>query len=128
VTRAAHFPSLLMALTERAGRRTHSLTVRLAIAQIARLSDRLLLLLWHLADRWGTVAPGKVVLSLPLSHAMLAALTCARRPSVTVALHGLAERGLVTCSAQGFVLRGNPPSELSALLAVGRNDRGSPCA
>jgi CRP/FNR family cyclic AMP-dependent transcriptional regulator len=125
VMRAARFPSIHIALTGRAGRRTHSLIVRLAIAQIARLSDRLLLLLWHLAERWGTVVPGKVLLSLPLSHAMLAALACAKRPSVTVSLHELAARGLVTSSSQGFVLNGNPPRELSLLVAVSRNDPGS---
>jgi CRP/FNR family transcriptional regulator, cyclic AMP receptor protein len=123
-TRAAGVPALHAALTTRAGQRTHSLAVRLAIAQIARLSDRLLLLLWHLADRWGTVAPGKVLLPLPLSHAMLAALACAKRPSVTVSLHELAERRLVICSTRGFVLNGNPPTELSLLLSLSTSDSG----
>jgi CRP/FNR family cyclic AMP-dependent transcriptional regulator len=122
VMRAAQVPSLLAALIQRAGLRAYPLTLRLAIAQIARLSDRLLLLLWHLADRWGVVAPGKVILSLPLSHGMLAALVCARRPSVTVSLRELAQRGLVTSVATGFVLSGNPPAELSHLLASVEDD------
>jgi CRP/FNR family cyclic AMP-dependent transcriptional regulator len=123
VSRAAQWPALLAALTTRAAQRTHSLALRLAIAQFAKLSDRLLLLLWHFADRWGTVAHGQVFLPLPLSHAMLAALVCARRPSVTVSLRQLAEQGVVVRSSRGFVLRGNPPARLTDLLATGQRGR-----
>jgi CRP/FNR family cyclic AMP-dependent transcriptional regulator len=108
----ARWPGVLAELMGRAAQRFSSLALRLAIAQLPRLEARLLALLWHLADRWGTVGADGVTLSLRLSHDMLADLVCAQRPSVSIALKQLVERGLVTRRERGsLTLIGEPPAE-----------------
>jgi CRP/FNR family cyclic AMP-dependent transcriptional regulator len=74
-------------------RRTSSLAVQRAIAQLPRVELRLLSLLWHLAGRWGRVTPNGIVVPLALSHAFLGRLVGARRPTVTLAARELSERG-----------------------------------
>jgi Crp-like helix-turn-helix domain len=70
-------------LFNRATRRAHSLAVALAIAYHQRVDDRLLLTLWHLAERWGRVRPEGIAVRLRLSHQQWADLVGAHRPSVT---------------------------------------------
>jgi hypothetical protein len=55
---------------------------------------RLLLLLREIAERWGRVVADGVWIPFRLSHDLLADLACAQRPSVSVAVRELAERGL----------------------------------
>lgn len=116
----AGWPEIVAAIMGRLVQRSRSLTVRLAIAQIPQLASRLLLVLWHLADRWGKVASSGVALPLRLSHAMLADLVSAQRPSVSIALRTLCEQDLVARAPDGtWRLRGNPPPELEQLSAIG---------
>ena len=82
-----------MELFNRGTRRAHHLAVALAIAHHQRVDDRLLLTLWHLAERWGRVARDGVVVPLPLGHQRLADLVGAHRPSVTTAMGELDARG-----------------------------------
>ena len=72
------------------------------------MDDRLLVLLWAMAERWGRVAPQGVRLPLRLPHRTLATLVGARRPSVTTALSGLAREGLVERTQDGWLLHGDP--------------------
>jgi CRP-like cAMP-binding protein len=83
----------------------------LALAQIPSLQERLLLTLWHLADRFGRVRGDGVLLPLPLTHDTLADLAAAQRPSVTTALGRLRTRGLIEPGGQGWLLRGEPPAQ-----------------
>jgi len=109
--RTARWPELHAALLDRAVARADSLTLRLALAQVPRLGDRLELVLWHLAERWGRVEPRGVAVSLRLSHQLLAELVCAQRPSVTRALKELArDDRIVPLPAGGWLLRGCPPT------------------
>jgi CRP/FNR family cyclic AMP-dependent transcriptional regulator len=55
-TRAAPYPEVSSALIGRAMQRSRTLVVNMAIAHYPRIDRRLLMLMWHLADRWG-VAP-----------------------------------------------------------------------
>jgi CRP/FNR family cyclic AMP-dependent transcriptional regulator len=89
------------------------LAVALAIAHHQRVEDRLVLTLWHLAERWGRVGPEGVIVPLPLSHQRLADLVGAHRPSVTTAMGALARSGVVSRRDDGvWVLHGAPPAEL----------------
>jgi CRP-like cAMP-binding protein len=97
----ARVPGALGVLIERAERRAHALATRLAIAQMPRLEDRLIAVFWHLADRWGRVEPRGVAIPLRLSHAVVAELVCAQRPSVSVALKHLADDGLLERADHG---------------------------
>lgn len=111
VAAAAPWPEVLTCLMDRAGRRADRLIVLQAITHLTRVDDRLLALLWYLAERWGRVVPGGVSLTLKLPHRTLAGMVGARRPSVTTALGQLMARGAVERRADGaWVLRGAPPA------------------
>ena len=108
--RARTHPELLETLTERAFRRSRRLAVNAAIANTVGVEDRLLLLLWQLTELWGRKAPEGAVLPLRLSHQTLADLVGARRPTVTLALRTLVERGEIRRGANAeWVLTGDPP-------------------
>lgn len=111
--RAVHWPEVLAAIARRLMQRTHWLAFHLAVCGLRRVDERLLSVLWHFADRWGTVTPEGVRLDLRLTHQVLAAVTGARRPSVTTALKGLADDGRVRPLPRSrWLLLGSPPSEL----------------
>jgi CRP/FNR family transcriptional regulator, cyclic AMP receptor protein len=67
-------------------------------------SQRILALLCHLALRWAHVTPDGVTLHLPLTHEMLGRLIGARRPTVSLALLALTDRGLVARRDEGIWL------------------------
>jgi hypothetical protein len=104
------WPSVLAALSSRTTLRTRGLMLRLALARVGRVEERLLLMLWHLADRWGRVGPDGVILPLRLTHALLGELIGAHRPTVTVAARKLAEQGHVErLPGKTWLLKGPPP-------------------
>ena len=113
VKRIVPWPQLGVELFNRGTRRAHHLAVALAIAYHQRVDDRLLLMLWHLAERWGRVHPDGIVVPLPLSHQRLADLIGAHRPSVTTAMGELTRAGTVSRRDDGdWVLHGAPPEKL----------------
>ena len=113
VKRIVPWPQLGVELFNRGTRRAHHLAVALAIAYHQRVDDRLLLMLWHLAERWGRVHPDGVVVPLPLSHQRLADLIGAHRPSVTTAMGELTRARTLSRRDDGdWVLHGAPPDKL----------------
>ena len=112
--RVAKYPELTRCLVARAIQRSKNLAVNMAIVHQARVDVRLHMLLWHLAARWGRVRSDGTVLRLRLTHAVLADLVAARRPTVTTALSELARRGLVRTDGETWLLSGEPPGELLA--------------
>lgn len=122
VRHAARWPEISAAVARRLGRRTHWLAFQLAVCALRSLDHRLLLVLWHLADRWGRVTSDGVRLDVRLTHDTLAAAVGARRPSVSVALKRLTDQGRVqSCPGSRWVLHGRPPAELESMhrLAAG---------
>jgi CRP/FNR family cyclic AMP-dependent transcriptional regulator len=108
--RAAQWPEVFAALLDRTARRAERLVVMQAIAHLTRVDDRLLALMWCLAERWGRVRPDGVLVSLRLSHRTLAAMIGARRPSVTTALGQLIARREIERRDDGeWMLLGRPP-------------------
>jgi CRP/FNR family cyclic AMP-dependent transcriptional regulator len=103
--KAARWPQVGWHLTRRTLNRGQASAVQLAICSRPRVEDRLQLLMWHLARRWGRVTTEGVRLDLPLTHAVLGKLVGAHRPSVTTALGSLGDRGLVIREDDGWVLR-----------------------
>src|SRR3954452_16562514 len=113
VLRIVPWPQLGLELFNRGTRRAHHLAVALAITHHQRVGDRLLLTLWHLAERWGRVHGDGIVVPLPLSHQRLADLVGAQRQSVTTAMGGLTRSGAISRRDNGdWVLHGPPPEEL----------------
>lgn len=111
------WPQITHALLRRAERRLERLAIQRAIAAQPRLDLRLLLLLWHLAARWGKLEPGGVRLPLPLTHVLFGRLVGAERPSVTHALKRLSVAGWVRGGEDGWHLRGTLEDQLAALGA-----------
>jgi CRP-like cAMP-binding protein len=103
--KAARWPQVGWHLTRRTLNRGQASAVQLAICSRPRIEDRLQLLMWHLARRWGRVTRDGVRVELPLTHAVLGKLVGAHRPSVTTALGSLGDRGLVVRDGDGWVLR-----------------------
>ena len=95
VRRAASWPDVLSALAGRAVVRAKSMAVHDAITNLKLVEVRLLVLFWHLAERWGRVTADSIDVPLPLTHATLAKLVGAARPSVTTALGALSKRELL---------------------------------
>ncbi len=107
------FPLLVETLVARTMQRSRSLAAHAAIASVRGLDERLLTLLWHLAERHGSFTTDGVVLPLPLTHQILAELAGARRPSVSVALGRLSRKGRVVRVKAGWLLERELPPELA---------------
>jgi hypothetical protein len=111
--RAVRWPEIQAAVARRLMQRTHWLAFHLAVCGLRRVDDRLLSVLWHFADRWGTVTPDGIRLDIRLTHQVLAAVTGARRPSVSTALKRLArEQRVCPLPRSRWLLLGSPPPEL----------------
>ena len=108
---AFRWPPVVAQLIDRGLRRSRSLAISAAIAEIRGIDRRLWVLFWHLAERWGRREPdGSILLPLRLTHETLAILVAARRPSVTSALARLHADGLVErVPKRGWRLRGEAP-------------------
>jgi CRP/FNR family transcriptional regulator, cyclic AMP receptor protein len=111
----ARWPTVTAAIIDRVVQRARWLSFHLAVCHIVGVETRLLLVLWHFADRWGRMTPSGVKLPLPLSHGLLAGIVGARRPTVSTALGVLRDQGLVERTEGGWLLHGEPPVELQAL-------------
>ena len=108
-------PELSAALVDKSMRRTRSLAVAAATENIRGLENRLLVLFWHLAERFGHRRGDSVVVPMHLTHETLSLLAGARRPSVTTALGALAKQGSLTKNgANEWVLNGPPPGLVEA--------------
>ena len=106
------WPELGAALLERSERRFERLAITQAIGQLTRVEDRVLTLLWHLAERWGRMTPAGVVLPVKLTHRVIARLVGARRPSVTTAIGSLERSGRLERREDGaWLLQGDGPRD-----------------
>ncbi len=111
-----HWPEAIELIVSSAVRRAHSLALHLAVSHLRRVDKRLLILLWHMADRWGTVGPNGVSVPMHLTHQTLGRLVGAHRPSVTTALTLLVKEGRVSRANDGtWTLHGQPPSTLAGI-------------
>lgn len=109
MARMAPYPEVLAELTRRVMARSRRLAALQAIAQHHRLDERLRLLFWELADRYGRVTPAGVRLELDLTHELISHLVGAHRPSVSTALGRLEEGGWVKREGRRWLLLGDPP-------------------
>jgi CRP/FNR family cyclic AMP-dependent transcriptional regulator len=110
------WPDLVAALVGRAVARSREQTITVAVGQIPSMRQRVLVVLWHIAGRWGERRDDATVVPVRLTHELLANLTSAQRPSVSHALRALRDHGLVDRGADGrLVLYGEPPHALAQL-------------
>lgn len=111
--RTRAYPQIGGNLVGRALRRSRWFAVNMAIVQQPKVETRLHMLLWHLADRWGTVTPeGVSMMPVRLTQETLAALVAAKRPTVSSALQALEHDGRLTRDGTTWMLHGSPPGEM----------------
>lgn len=114
--RVGEWPDVVEGIVSRAVGRADALALQRAITSEVRVDVRLLAFLWHVADRYGVVVPGGVKLNVPLTHAVLARLVGARRPTVTTALQKLIRLGYLRREGRTVTIIGDTSAvdELSA--------------
>jgi CRP-like cAMP-binding protein len=104
-----HYPEIGAVIADRLAERSFRLAVTQAISQLNRVDRRLLVLFWHLAERWGKVAPDGIAIPLVLSHRLIGELVGARRPTVSTAAGELARDGQLIRREDGtWLLTGDP--------------------
>jgi CRP/FNR family transcriptional regulator, cyclic AMP receptor protein len=107
------WPQVPAALMDRLLMRTRWLEFQLTICRRKPVAERLHVMLWQFAYRWGTVTPDGVALPVPLTHQLLADVVGAERPTVTSALGSLQKDGLIQRIFGGgprWLLVGEPPA------------------
>jgi hypothetical protein len=97
----ARWPQVSATIVDRALIRARWLSFHLAVCHVVGIEKRLIILFWHLADRWGKVTPEGVRIALPLSHGMIAKLVGSRRPTVTTAMGKLRDEGIMLRTDDG---------------------------
>jgi CRP-like cAMP-binding protein len=112
------WPRLAAGLFVRVGEQSDRLAAQLAICQLPRVDQRVLSLLWLLAESWGHVGSAGTMLPVSLTHDALGALIGARRPTVTLALGELSERGAIVRQDRGWLLLEAPPPSSAADTAI----------
>lgn len=117
-TAMAPWPEVSVALMDRLVQRARWLAFQLAVSHVVRVDTRLLLMLWHFADRWGRMTKDGARVHLPVTHGVLASVVGARRPSVTTALGRLQDaRQIERVGAGEWLLYGAPPEDYASLSA-----------
>ncbi len=101
---ARRWPGLIAGVHVRWSEQTERVAAQLAICQLPRVADRLLAMMWLLAESWGRVTPAGVTVPLSLTHESLGALIGARRPTVSLAISELVERRAVIRQSGGWLL------------------------
>lgn len=104
------WPRIAFHLLERFAEQSERLETQLVITQLPRVEDRLLAVMWLLAERWGHVTRNGTTVPLKLTHQTLGALVGARRPSITLAVRELALRGAMIRQDYGWLLIEPPPT------------------
>jgi CRP-like cAMP-binding protein len=74
------------------------------VSQLPRVEDRLLALMWSLADRRGIVRRDGIWVHLAITHDALAQMIGARRPTVSLGLKSLNAQGLLRPEADGWLI------------------------
>lgn len=116
---ARRWPRIVAGLHIRAREQVERLGTQLAICQLPRVDQRIVALMWMLAESWGTVTPHGTRLPLSLTHDALGGLIGARRPTVTLALRELTERGAIVRQRDGWLLLEGPPEPSAQHEGIG---------
>lgn len=108
------WPGLMTAILRRAAQQVRHTLLQQAISQLPRVEDRLLALLWSIADRQGVVRGDGIWIHLPVTHATLAQMIGARRPTVSIGLRALSDQGFITSTENGWLISPDSRAALSA--------------
>jgi CRP-like cAMP-binding protein len=92
---ARRWPGIADFLHDRLARQTHHASMHLAMLHLPRIEDRIIALFSDLAERFGHMTADGILIDLPLTHEIIGGLVGSRRPTVSIALHQLASKGIV---------------------------------
>lgn len=101
LNRISAFPAIGTALMHRWGAQAQRAAAQMDIVKQSHIEMRVMLMLWHFAQRWGRVLPEGILLPLPLTHAILGQLVGARRPTVSLAVKQLEREGALARATGG---------------------------
>jgi CRP-like cAMP-binding protein len=126
---ARRWPTVAGALLVRAEQQAERVAVHQLISQLPRADERIVALMWHLADQWGYEEEVGTVVPLTLGHEAIGRLVGGRRATISGALSRLAEQGyvgrlangtwLVTPASRGLLTADRPPRRTPAIIALG---------
>lgn len=102
------WPQIAAGLHAHTGEQSERLVTQLMLCQLPRVDERIIALMWLLAESWGQVTPSGTFLPINLTHAALGGLIGARRPTVTLALGNLTSAGMLRRHQRGWMLLGSP--------------------
>jgi CRP/FNR family transcriptional regulator, cyclic AMP receptor protein len=105
-------PRLVAGLHARSIEQADRVAVQLAICQLPRVEDRVLSMLWLLAESWGQVTGQGTSLRMRLTHETIGGLIGARRSTVTLAIRQLTDDGAVLRQEHGWLLL-EPPAGMT---------------
>jgi CRP-like cAMP-binding protein len=106
---AAHrAPRLVAGLSARTAEQADRVALQVAICQLPRVEDRVLSLLWLLAESWGQVTAQGTALRMHLTHETIGGLVGARRSTVTLAIGQLTDEGAILRQDRGWLLLEQP--------------------
>jgi CRP/FNR family transcriptional regulator, cyclic AMP receptor protein len=112
--RTARWPEIHSGLMQRLVLRSRMLSLQSAINSLPRIEERVELTLWQLGFRFGRMTREGIAVHLPVTHAQLAEIVSAQRPSVSLAISRLEARERVARTGRhDWVLHGEPPTTLS---------------
>lgn len=109
----AREPGVALRVLRAAANRTRRQLRHRAAVQLPRVEDRVLAVLWLVAERHGRVVGDGVDVGVALRHEVIGRLVGARRPTVTTALSCLSETGTVRRSEDRKRLVLDPASRRS---------------
>ena len=114
------WPELSGLVQHRLGVQSRRVAVQAAILALPRVESRVLAILWHLADVFGSVHADGVLVPLQLTHERLGRLVGAQRPTVTLALRRLGEVGDAVRVPEGWMLRTGSADQLTVAPSLAR--------
>lgn len=103
------WPQLMLGLYGRMAQQAERLTAQLLVCQLPRVEDRVLGLMWLLAEPWGKVTSAGTRLPLMLTHEAIGTMVGAQRPTISLALRELTDRGALLRQEDGWLLLQPPP-------------------
>lgn len=119
IAAARRWPALLIALHDRLRAQQRRLAVHGAIGRMRRNEDRILAVLWQVAEQWGHVTAEGVVVPVRLTHEAVGRVAGASRPTTSLALAALEREGRLR-RAGGSRLILDPDTSMIRRRAVDR--------
>lgn len=110
---ARRYPRLIEGLQTINGDQQQRLVSQLLICQLPRVEDRILALMWLLAETWGRQACAGTLVPIKLTHHAIGLLIGARRSTVTLALKELRRRNVLVRRKDDWLIL-EPPRPVTA--------------